>query len=276
MSLPESILTKKQVIQSDWKLFNEGTERIRVKIRYDDECNNKHNTFAITGETEYLDRGRWREGSGGCIHDQIQEHFPEYAHLIKWHLCSSDQPMYYVNNTVYLAGDKDCWGRSKGEPSSFEYAVKFNNFNVPFTNYSKSFIKWIEENRGYLSNIKLVEVPYGKDNPSNFSSKLSPEGYTTKWHECPFALDFYGDTSKNPLIWDEFVKNDFEIIKVATSFSEGKERELDKARNTGIWPDATDEQLSLPKEELTKLLLDRLPALMAEFRKDIESLGFVY
>jgi hypothetical protein len=273
MSLPESILTKKQVIQSDWKYFREGTQRIRVTIRYDDQCGNKHNTFSITGETEYLDRGRWREGSGGCIHDQIQEHFPEYAHLIKWHLVSSDQPMYYVNNTVFLAGDRDCWGKAKGEPTSFKKSLKFNNFSVPFTGYSKTFINWIEENRENLPNIKLVEIPHKE---STFPNKVTPEGFTTKWHDCPFDTNFYKDVSQNPLIWNEFVKNDFEITNTAVSFSEGKERELDKARSTGIWPDATDEQLSLPEEELTKLLLDRLPVLMAEFRKDIEDLGFVY
>jgi len=46
---------------------------------------------------------------------------------------------------------------------------------------------------------------------------------------------------------------------------------LDHARSTAIWPDATQEQL-LDKE----LLLARLPGLIAEFKRDVESLGFVY
>jgi hypothetical protein len=43
-----------------------------------------------------------------------------------------------------------------------------------------------------------------------------------------------------------------------------------------VWEDATDEQLCLPKEELKALLEARLPALIEEFRKDVEALGFVY
>jgi len=43
-----------------------------------------------------------------------------------------------------------------------------------------------------------------------------------------------------------------------------------------VWPEATDEELSVSKEELTKALKKRLPKLMKEFRRDMEELGFIY
>jgi hypothetical protein len=55
---------------------------------------------------------------------------------------------------------------------------------------------------------------------------------------------------------------------------EGKERELDAARRSAIWPEATDEELM--DERLRGRLEDRLPALMAEFQRDIEAFGFTY
>jgi hypothetical protein len=55
---------------------------------------------------------------------------------------------------------------------------------------------------------------------------------------------------------------------------EGKERELDAARRAAIWPDATDEELMA--DDLRDRLLARLPQLMEEFRRDVESLGFTY
>lgn len=55
---------------------------------------------------------------------------------------------------------------------------------------------------------------------------------------------------------------------------EGKERQLDAARRTAVWPEATDEQLSLPPGELKTLLRARLPALMQAFRADMEAFGF--
>jgi hypothetical protein len=55
---------------------------------------------------------------------------------------------------------------------------------------------------------------------------------------------------------------------------EGKKRELDAARNTAAWPEATDAELT--SENLKERLLERLPGLLEAFRKDIEALGFVY
>jgi hypothetical protein len=50
-----------------------------------------------------------------------------------------------------------------------------------------------------------------------------------------------------------------------------KEANLDHARSSAVWPDATQEQL-LDKA----VLMNRLPALMAEFKIAVESLGFTY
>jgi hypothetical protein len=53
-----------------------------------------------------------------------------------------------------------------------------------------------------------------------------------------------------------------------------KKGKLSFARNCAIWPEATDEDLLA--SGLEQRLMDRLPGLMAEFRKDIESLGFLW
>ncbi|MCK4500737.1 hypothetical protein KAU11_09565 [Candidatus Babeliales bacterium] len=70
-----------------------------ISLRYDDNCGNGHNSFAITADI----RSGTRLDACGCCHDDIIKHAPKYAHLIKWHLCSSDGPMHYIANTVYNA-----------------------------------------------------------------------------------------------------------------------------------------------------------------------------
>ncbi len=50
-----------------------------------------------------------------------------------------------------------------------------------------------------------------------------------------------------------------------------KEANLEYARSSAVWPDATLEQLT----DRTALEA-RLPALMADFRRDVEFLGFTY
>ena len=103
-------LVKGQKFVSEFRDCGNG-EKLRVNLRFDDQCNNGHMTFSITGD---IYAGR-RDVGGGCCHELISQVFPELKGLIKWHLVSTDEPMHYLANTLFLAGDKDCWGLSKGE-----------------------------------------------------------------------------------------------------------------------------------------------------------------
>ena len=75
-----------------------------VQVRYDDQCGNGHNSFAITA---------WGKDMGGCCHDEVVKAFPHLKPFIKWHLTSSDGPMHYIANTVYHASNKDWNGKKK-------------------------------------------------------------------------------------------------------------------------------------------------------------------
>lgn len=88
-------VVKERTVLSERKDIGWGEDdKAAVVLRFDDRCGNGHNTFTIT-----IDARNY----GGCMHDEIREHFPEYAHLIKWHLVSTDGPMHYIANTVYHA-----------------------------------------------------------------------------------------------------------------------------------------------------------------------------
>jgi hypothetical protein len=220
-------ITDPQVFKTEWREYGEGAQKMRVRaeVRFDDSCKNGHQSFAITGTTHYADGGYWREDSCGCIHGEIAQHFPELAHLIRWHLVDTDGPMHYVANTTYLAGDRDHNGLLKGET------------------------RQIVNGRTGLPSWHLVAFDaLGKEIPL-------------------YELPKYADGAEPPelahrLAWKPWGK-----------LGEGKMRELDAARRTACWPDATDEQLSLPREELTKLLEARLPALLVEFKAAMAAAG---
>ncbi len=270
ISTQSSVLTKNQKIKTGWRIIENGERRIRATICYDDECGNGHNSFSITGETQRKGRGgKWEDDTGGCIHDEIEKHFPEYKHLIKWHLVSSDGPMDYVANTLYYASDKDCWGLRKGEPSRFEKVLKFKDFPITFK-IKKDFAEYLESlGKGDINALVIEAIEHKRDSSYDFAPNYTFQGFADEWYKCPFSTLQEAEQMREAL-----QMHNFTIVKQATAFSEGKERDLDAARSVGIWPDATDEELLA--DNLKEKLLERLAPLLASFRVDIELLGFTY
>lgn len=86
---------------------------LQVTVRFDDDCRNGHNSFAITADASHP--GARDFDACGCLHDDIADAFPELAPLIKWHLSATDGPMHYLANTIYHASDRDCHGLKNGE-----------------------------------------------------------------------------------------------------------------------------------------------------------------
>ncbi len=127
-------LTKRQT-KKFRKDFMENGEPVTLiaEVRYDDDCGNGHNTFAITGERyekhRHSGEPSTKHNSGatlwlcscGCLHDDIAERFPELATLIKWHLCSSDGPMHYVANSQYWAGQSGYCNGGPNDPPNLEH-----------------------------------------------------------------------------------------------------------------------------------------------------------
>ncbi len=279
----ESVLTKQQRAKFGPRHFDYCGERatITAEVRYDDDCNNGHNTFSITADIRAVDRRMYRRDNGfiagGCCHEEVAQVFPELAPLIKWHLCSSDGPMHYIANTLHFASTKDCWGHEKGEPYGPETSIQFGDNPIKHqpggTWGRRGFMKFLQDYRAGVGGSFDFEVirydPHTEEDRKLFGPKFTFGGYAEKWHECPFdteqeALDFlYALQHCEP-----------KFVTIMTQFGKGKEAELDSARHAAIWPDATNEELTAPG--LKERLEARLPALLAEFRAAVESLGFTW
>lgn len=79
-----------------------------------------------------------------------------------------------------------------------------------------------------------------------------------------------------PFIKWHLTSTDGPMHYVANTVYHVKERNLDYARSTAVWPEATDDDLLCTEPELTAKLNARLPALMEKFKEAVESLGFTY
>ncbi len=123
--------TNGSVYTSDQKLARVcnigGHEKLVVQIRFDDHCGNGYNSFAITAEHKI----NGHVDACGCIHDMIAKHFPELRPYLKWHLCSVQGPLHYLANTIFLAGDRDCWGDKAGRQQINKAGEPLWQFNGP-------------------------------------------------------------------------------------------------------------------------------------------------
>ena len=269
---PQSILTHKQV-RTRTRVYTEGETRYRAvaEIRFDDEFHNGHNTFKMTCDVyQQLGNGRWVEDSGGCRPDLVAHLWPDLAPFLKWHLCSTEGPQSYLANTLYHASDKDFDGLRKGEPTGFRLVIHVGNSPITQKPGNDRFRRWLRDQWESGKRLYYIESVHHPREPKTFKPKYTFAGYrgdAIKWHECPF------DTWDEADEWRRAIESEvcLTFTEVPHGYSEGKEPDLEAARRSAIWPDATLAQL-----QDRDALKARLPALLAEFRRDIESLGFVW
>lgn len=90
--------------------------KITVNIRLSDDCKNGICEFAITADIyERRKNGRFEWTAGGCQHEEIMKHFPEFSDFIRLHLSNVyGQPMYPVENGLY-------WLKYEGVEKCAEY-----------------------------------------------------------------------------------------------------------------------------------------------------------
>jgi hypothetical protein len=210
---------------------------LHAEVRFDDNCGNGHNSFAVTGHGW---EGVWKSRDwdvGGCIHDMIEKAFPELKHLIRWHFMSSAGGMHYIANSTYLAGNRDHNGLLKGEKRQI------------INGRTKDPVWSLRADATGCA----LKTPLSDDEDiTNLPLYRLQDMYDSK--TLPVAIP--------RLFWEPTWKH-----------GEGKERDFDAARRCAMWPEATEEQLSLPREELTALLEARAPQLMLDFKADIAATG---
>jgi len=222
---------------------------IKVKIRFDDECGNGHNTFSITGDIYHP--GNNDIDCGGCIHDEIAKYFPKLKKYIQWHLVSSDGPMHYIANTMYHAEEE-----KEGIPNSWDDMFKFNGFPMTF-DLKKDFVKFLQEDK---SGFDFEVIAISHKEKKTYSDNYTFGGFGNTWYDCPFhsereALEFLDCLH---------VCKGFTLVKTITGTSDEKLSDITAARESACWPDATLKQL-----QNKEILLKRLPEMMLQFERDM-------
>jgi hypothetical protein len=92
----------------EWnKVFFKDGFKHRIKVRAEiRSLGGQEPLFSITGDIQrQAKNNRWMDECGGCIHDEILQHFPDLAPLVRVHLSDENGvPMHAYSNAAYWAG----------------------------------------------------------------------------------------------------------------------------------------------------------------------------
>lgn len=242
--------------------------KMRVELRFDDNCKNGHQSFALTGEI-YRPGARDFEACG-CLHTEAAQYFPELLPLIQWHLNSQDSPMHYVANAVYHASNRDVWGKLDGEPHGWRFALTFGE-NPILHKLKPGFLEWLQ-GVGAPYDLEVLPLEHDGRGGHDFKAKWTFGGYGAQWHDGPF------DSQLDAVAFLEALQTcEPYFTQYATLTGEGKARDFDAARAAANWPEATEAELSVSKTELTRALEKRLPPLQADFHAAMtQACGFIW
>lgn len=134
--------------------YHESGRKYRLVVEADiTSLGTQQPYFGITGDLFQIGRNghghapAWR--AGGCLHDEIEKHFPRLRKYIQWHLTAIDQPMHYIANSLFWAGLQ---GWTEGKHDS-----------PPNLEYLKSTCNWEGDDRV----LKLLSGSGKKNNPIN-------------------------------------------------------------------------------------------------------------
>lgn len=207
---------------------------IVATVRYDDRCGNKHNTFSITADRYGADRhpGEPTVNYAG----------PDGTGRVLWlNSCGclhADVAAHFPDLAPLIK-----WHLTSSDGPM--HYVANTTYHADEHGPNRAWVYYSPEKDG---------TPLDPLNLSGYSKENGKEcllGY----FDAEKARRAEGQPGYR-VQWDE------KTAKVAN---------LEYARSSAVWPDATLEQLR-DKAQLEA----RLPALMAEFRAAVESLGFVY
>jgi hypothetical protein len=241
--------------------------KVKVEIRFDDQCGNGHHDFAATADLyECSTRTSLGKGAGGgCCHDEIIKAFPELTPMIRWHLGGTQGPWGYIANTIYHARDCDTPGMRPGDVKGYDTRLKFKDFPFTFSEQKKGFWAYLDKTPDW-DDVKVEPIIFDGKDTYNYTPNYSLTGFIKddedkKWYKAPF---------KSEREASEFLEairtRGYEFVKTPSAWAKAEEVNLEYTRNASMWPDATLEQL---RDE--NALIARLPALLDEFYKDMET-----
>lgn len=177
--------------------------------------------------------------------EELKELPEVFQKLYRFRGFQYDGPIYYPANTIYHAGERDWQGLLKGEVRQGVTRSGASMWTVRVFPKPGVSLKDLVDAGLITKNVAENHVKYD----------IPPFSFITAHVEMVVV----GDQPPDLL--------EIRVVPL-NKVGEGKDRDLDAARVTAYWPEATEEDLTAPG--LKERLEARLPGLIAEFKALME------
>jgi hypothetical protein len=134
-----------------------GQETIYISIRLDDKCGNGHQDFSITADVYEHPKSKASRyfAMGGCCHEEILKHFPEFKIFVDLHLCDYlGNPMYAVANGLYHLQN----GFNNTKPDAPNFKEMFYSY-YRITPEQYDVLSTSEDKAQYWLNLSQLQIP---------------------------------------------------------------------------------------------------------------------
>lgn len=160
----------------------------------------------------------------------------------------------------------------------FECYYPISNINYDFPEFTK-FYEWIDFSIVSGPLHYIANTLFHAGNRDHWGLRKGEISHIKVNGEYKYELKFV-DKYDQPVEIPTFITREGKpptinlrpVYMPVLRVGEGKERDLDWARASAMWPDATDEELMA--DDLEQKLIDRLPGLIELFKADMKKIGF--
>lgn len=210
----------------------------------------------------------WRKAGTTRSPELMQKLWPEHVRALTYHLCSLKGPLHYLENSLYLAGTRDCFG---WEPGEQRREKELGKLLWKADSDTLFLLSASDTDPGPLTlsyEPVLVEklMSWGPNKGIQVGGQQLDADGNHLWRIPGTGLPFIRQLDQPPPL----------VLQMKPYLGVGKARELQAARSAACWLDASDEELSVSSEQLEIALKDRLPTLLCELKAVVESFGLTY
>lgn len=259
---PQTFSQVKEV-QEAW-----GLQRYTLKANWGFDSSRHALSITIEIEKPSAYSDHWISVGQTRCRDVMQRLWPEHVRALDFHLCSLTGPLHYIDNTVYLAGTRDCFGWEPGEQRREKETKKLlwvadadHLFHVVACDTQPAPLEL-----HYEPLLVEKEMTWGPNKGIPVGEPQRDANGLHLWRIPGACLSLVRSlTRPEPL-----------VLPLKPYLGEGKPSDFEGARKSAIWPEATDDELSVPEAELEAALKARLPKLLWELKAIVESFGMTY